>query len=171
MRLILGAIILAERGESRRINEEHVARLFEIPGHFPLKRYVDTALKTRQEYAWNDRWKWASCTLGNARVFESNGPTIVPSSSSWIFSMISRGFSRGIRERIDPYRNVGQEEEGGNPWRIRKRERRMVSLDALAHAAKAGHRAAHGRAVETTGCLVQVFSDGVKPYVTPTVRS
>lgn len=32
-------------------------------------------------------------------------------------------------------------------------------------------QAAHGRAVETTGCLVQVFSDGVKPYVTPTVRS
>ena len=35
---------------------------------------------------------------------------------------------------------------------------------------KAGHKA-HGRVVETTGCLVQVFSDGVKPYVTPTVRS
>lgn len=85
--------------------------------------------------------------------------------------MISRGFSRGETGDSRTDRNVGQEEEGGNPWRIRKRERRMVSLDALAHAAKAGHRAAHGRAVETTGCLVQVFSDGVKPYVTPTVRS
>lgn len=37
LRLILHAVILAERGESRRINEEHVARLFEtsIPAHFP----------------------------------------------------------------------------------------------------------------------------------------